>query len=201
MEDIIKLKIKKMHPNAVMPTYAHHGDVGMDLTAIGVEYDVDKDMYIYHTGLSVESDFNIGDFIFVRSSNRKTDAYLCNHVGIVDSAIYRGEILVCFKNRESIDTIAHTEATKAFISALNVAFKCDASQTLQNALECATGAYMEKIERVKNGAVALDYAPYKIGDKIAQMVCLRYPTVEIEEVNELTDSERGEGGFGSTDKK
>ena len=42
---------------------------------------------------------------------------------------------------------------------------------------------------------------YKVGDKIAQMVCLRYPTVELIETTELSETERGEGGFGSTDKK
>ena len=201
MEEKIKLKIKKLHPNAVMPSYAHHGDVGMDLTAIDVEYDAEKDMYIYHTGLAVESDFNIGDFIFVRSSNRKTEAYLCNHVGIVDSAIYRGEIMVCFKNRESIDTIAHNEATKAFINALKIACSVDTSAPLKNAVESATDVYTRTMEYVKDEAKTLAYAPYKVGDKIAQMVCLSYPTVEIEEVKELSETERGEGGFGSTDKK
>ena len=38
----------------------------------------------------------------------------------------------------------------------------------------------------------------KKGDKIAQLVLARFETAEIEEVDELNDSERGEGGFGST---
>lgn len=36
------------------------------------------------------------------------------------------------------------------------------------------------------------------GDRIAQMVIMRVPRVEFIEVDELSDSERGEGGFGST---
>ena len=36
------------------------------------------------------------------------------------------------------------------------------------------------------------------GDRIAQMVLLPYVTFPIEEVEELTDTERGEGGIGST---
>ena len=95
----IKVKIKKLHPDAVIPSYSHNGDVGMDMTAISVEYDAEKDMYIYHTGLAFESDFNVGQFLFLRSSNSKTEAYLCNHVGIADSAIYRGEIQFRMKNR------------------------------------------------------------------------------------------------------
>lgn len=39
------------------------------------------------------------------------------------------------------------------------------------------------------------------GDRIAQMVIQKYEDVEIEEVKELDDTERGIGGFGSTDEK
>jgi dUTP pyrophosphatase len=39
-----------------------------------------------------------------------------------------------------------------------------------------------------------------VGDKIAQLVILPYPTVYMEEVKELSDSNRGHGGFGSTGK-
>lgn len=39
------------------------------------------------------------------------------------------------------------------------------------------------------------------GDKIAQMVIMPVLTVGIEEVEILNDSERGEGGFGSTGRK
>lgn len=41
---------------------------------------------------------------------------------------------------------------------------------------------------------------YKKGDKIAQLIILPYPKIELEETDELSDSDRGEGGFGSTDK-
>jgi len=39
---------------------------------------------------------------------------------------------------------------------------------------------------------------YKVGDKVAQLVILKLPSVDIEEVAELDASERDEGGFGST---
>ncbi len=39
---------------------------------------------------------------------------------------------------------------------------------------------------------------YKVGDRIAQIILLPYPKIEWEEVNELKATERGEGGFGST---
>ncbi len=39
---------------------------------------------------------------------------------------------------------------------------------------------------------------YKKGDKIAQLVIIPYPQVELYESDELSESERGSGGFGST---
>jgi dUTP pyrophosphatase len=51
--------------------------------------------------------------------------------------------------------------------------------------------------------VRLSWTPlnaYKVGDKIAQLVILKLPSVDIEEVAELDASERNEGGFGSTDQ-
>ena len=39
---------------------------------------------------------------------------------------------------------------------------------------------------------------YKVGDRIAQIIILPYPKVIFREVNELSNTERGEGGFGST---
>lgn len=39
---------------------------------------------------------------------------------------------------------------------------------------------------------------YEVGDKVAQLVIMPYPQIEPVEVNELNETERGEGGFGST---
>lgn len=43
-----------------------------------------------------------------------------------------------------------------------------------------------------------DTKKYKVGDRVAQIILLPYPKIEWEEVNELQPTERGEGGFGST---
>ena len=40
----------------------------------------------------------------------------------------------------------------------------------------------------------------KPGERIAQLVISKYETAEWEEVEELDDTERGDGGFGSTGK-
>ena len=40
--------------------------------------------------------------------------------------------------------------------------------------------------------------PYQVGDRVAQMVVLPYPNVALFESDKLSETERGEGGFGST---
>lgn len=162
----VTIKFKKLDDAAVIPTYAHNGDVGMDMTAIMIEYDVEKDLYIYHTGLALESEFGYGVFLFPRSSNCKTEAYLTNSVGIADSAIYRGEIQFRYKNRDRY--------RKSF-------------------WEWLTGKV--------NPERALKFAPFKYqGERVGQMVVLPYPHVNVEIVDELSETERGTGGFGSTGK-
>jgi len=194
----IEVKVKKLDEKAVIPTYAHNGDVGMDMTAISVEYDEEKDMYIYHTGLAFESEYNIGQFLFPRSSNRKTDAYLCNSVGIADSAIYRGEILFCYKNRDSLETIANLEAMKQFIFSLQMTSMMDKGGSISEHIKISTELYDKVKEDVKERARNLEFAPYKVGDKIGQMVFMPHPTVKLRECENLSETVRGENGFGST---
>ena len=42
---------------------------------------------------------------------------------------------------------------------------------------------------------------YKVKERIFQMIIVPYPSIEFVEVDELTETERGEGGFGSTNNK
>ena len=193
----LEIKLKKLDKNAVIPQYAHDGDVGMDLTAISVEYDREHDMYIYHTGLAFETDKHYGIFLFPRSSNRKTDAYLCNHVGIADSAIYRGEIMLCFKNRTSLEVRAEIEKNRYFISRLSYEpFTTSSGDGVTfNLPNIAKNANNARNWIYDN---PMQYAPYKVGERIAQMVVLPYPNVKINEREELSETERGSGGFGST---
>ena len=41
---------------------------------------------------------------------------------------------------------------------------------------------------------------YKVGDRVAQIMIIPHPDIQFEEADELSDTERGEGGFGSTGK-
>ena len=42
--------------------------------------------------------------------------------------------------------------------------------------------------------------PYEIGQRVAQMIIMPYPHVDFVEVDELSESDRGDGGYGSTGK-
>ena len=143
----MKVNIKKLNPNAKIPSYAKPGDAGMDLTAITCQRD-EYDNYVYGTGLAIEIPEGYVGLIFPRSSNRKTSAYLTNHVGVIDSG-YRGEVMLTYKSRDF---------------------------------------------------VTRDAAPYNIGDRVCQIIIIPYPPIEFNEVAKLSETERGEGGHGSTGK-
>jgi dUTP pyrophosphatase len=71
----MKIKIKKLHPNAVIPKYAKEGDAGLDLVATSMvsNYNLDSGEQItYGTGLAMEIPEGFVGLIFPRSSIRKT---------------------------------------------------------------------------------------------------------------------------------
>lgn len=87
----MKVNIKKLHPDAVIPKYAKRGDAGLDLTAVDVV--ADENTLTYKTGLAVEiPSWHVG-LLFPRSSVYKTGQTLTNCVGVIDSG-YRGEIML-----------------------------------------------------------------------------------------------------------
>ena len=53
---------------------------------------------------------------------------------------------------------------------------------------------------VENYANDLKNLKYEIGDRVAQIIIMEVPEVTFTEVDELSDTERGEGGFGSSGK-
>lgn len=91
----MKVRVQKLDPKAVIPTYAKHGDAGMDLTA--VSFDDSQAEYIeYGTGLALEIPEGYVGLVFPRSSISKMDLSLANSVGVIDSG-YRGEVKCRFK--------------------------------------------------------------------------------------------------------
>lgn len=146
----MEVKIKKLSEDAVIPAYAHDTDAGLDLVATNYEYKSDIDCHVYGTGLAVEIPEGYVGLIYPRSSNRKTDSYMTNHVGVIDSG-YRGEVMISFKLRDR---------------------------------------YPESIRQLLK--------PYEVGHKIAQLIIVPYPKIEFKVVDELSSTERGERGHGSS---
>ena len=140
----MKVKFKRTHPAAVVPSYAKDGDAGMDLTAVDIKVNPDYQYVEYDTGIAVEIPEGHVGLLFPLSSISKTNLDLCNSVGVVDSG-YRGSIKLRFNVLENKSSV--------------------------------------------------EYLPQ---DKVGQLVIIPYPKVELEEVNELVSSDRGEGGFGHT---
>lgn len=170
----MKVKIKKLNNKAVIPLYAREGDAGMDLTAISVDYDPLTDCITYGTGLAVEIPKGHVGLLFPRSSISNYDLTLANSVGVIDSG-YRGEIMFKFH------TISVYAESREDINALE---------------EGKFKVYADEYDYLDGVVTDLDV--YKIGDRIGQLIIVPYPYIEFEEVEELEESQRGEGGFGST---
>lgn len=145
----MKVNIKKLNENAIIPTYGSEYSAGADLYAC-----IDSDVTILpgetkliKTGLAIEVPEGYGAFIYARSGlASKRGLAPANKVGVVDSD-YRGEVMVALHNHSSI------------------------AQTVS------------------------------VGERIAQMVIAPFLKADFTVVDELSSTERGAGGFGSTGTK
>lgn len=136
----MRVKVKKLKSEAVIPTYAKSGDAALDLTALTREFD-STDLVTYGTGLAFEIPEGYVGLVYPRSSIANKDMILSNCVGVIDSG-YRGEVM--FKFHYASNNI------------------------------------------------------YKVGDRIGQIMIVPYPKIELVESNELSDTERNNGGYGSS---
>lgn len=93
------VKIKKLHPEAVLPSYAKEGDGALDLTAVEVSNDT-VDYIEYRTGLAFEIPLGYVGLLFPRSSISNRGLSLTNSVGVLDSG-YRGEVTFRFRRSPS----------------------------------------------------------------------------------------------------
>ncbi|MEI6553023.1 MAG: dUTP diphosphatase [bacterium] len=140
----MQIKIKRLHPEAKLPTYAHPGDVGMDMYSLE-DYELKVgERKIFPVGFAME--FPEGYAAIVKDKSSLPMKYGIHTMGGVFDAGYRGEYNVNLIN--------------------------------------------------------LGGEPYKIskGDKIAQTIIYPVVIADLEEVDELSESSRGEGKFGSTGK-
>jgi dUTP pyrophosphatase len=147
----MKIKVKKLNPNAVIPYKSHDNDFCYDCVATSCE-EIAPNVYKYGLGLAFEivREDDADDFVLdidarPRSSVWKTGMVLSNCVGTIDEP-YRGEVAAIFYH------------------------------------------------------VMPDMPKYEVGDRIVQISIGITSQIEFEEVDELSQTERGAGGFGSTGK-
>ena len=187
----LKVDVKfKTDEGVEVPKPAHPGDIGLDVYAQNMEYDLDNDCYIYHTGIRCETPEGVGCFLLLRSSNAETDAYMPNSIGLIDTATYRGEIIIKLKNRTSRRIEIMTQVLYAWN---NLPWYKRLFKKFDN---FDTQLYAELWKSFYNG----EWAPYTLGEKLGQLVFLKFPKVHGVCVEQLSETARGEGGFGSTGK-
>ena len=143
------VKLKKLTPNAIIPTYGTTQSAGADLYS-GMEQPVTiepgKTEFI-HTGIAIAIPKGLVGLVYARSGMAcKKGIAPANKVGVID-ADYRGEIMVALYN---------------------------------------------------HGNEAVTVEP---GDRIAQLVLTPFITAAIDEADSLDETDRGNGGFGSTGTK
>ena len=142
------ISVKRLHPQAQLPTYGTPEAAGADLYACLEENLVVEpgETVFVPTGLALEVPKGCAGLVYARSSLAcKQGLAPANKVGVIDSD-YRGEIRVVLHNHgKTPQTISH-------------------------------------------------------GQRIAQLIITPVLTPAYEEAEELTDTGRGSGGFGSTGK-
>ena len=141
-----RIRVKKLRPNAILPTYGSAEAAGADLYACleeAVTVEPGQTAWI-PTGIAMEVPKGCAGLVYARSGMAcKRGLAPANKVGVIDSD-YRGEITVVLHNHGTV------------------------AQTVES------------------------------GERIAQMVITPVLTPAYEEVEELSNTGRGQGGFGST---
>ena len=90
----MRIKLKRLNENAIVPKYAHYGDAAVDLYASS-KYEDEFGNVCYGTGFALEVPEGYVGLLFARSSISKINLRLANAVGVIDSG-YRGEIIIKF---------------------------------------------------------------------------------------------------------
>ena len=143
----MKVAVKKLSSDAVLPSLGSAYAAGADLYSIEGLTLAPGETKLVHTGLAMEIPVGYGGFIFARSGlATKKGLAPANKVGVVD-ADYRGEIMVALHNH---------------------------------------GTQPQTVEK---------------GERVAQMVLMPFLAAEYFEAEELSDTARGDGGFGSSGRK
>jgi dUTP pyrophosphatase len=71
---------------------------------------------------------------------------------------------------------------------------------LTNSVGVIDSGYRGELQATFHKTKGLESKVYEIGDRAVQIVIIPHPIIQLKVVDELSDSERGEGGFGSSGK-
>src|SRR5579864_1886076 len=94
----MKINVKKLHPDAVVPKYATRGAAGFDLVALEDTVIVPGETKLVRTGLTIDVGFGYQLEVRNRSGMAlKTPLRVTNSPGTVDED-YRGEVYVMMTN-------------------------------------------------------------------------------------------------------
>lgn len=193
----MKVRFKKLSPKAVIPARKHQTDAGFDLTATSCVFDEDGNA-TYGFGLAVEIPKGYVGLIFPRSSICEKDLSLSNAVGVIDSG-YRGEIKAKFK-----PTLTFVDNNTAPADLYPDDIKPDdykgLNQTDLSTQEVTFNGRNADYPDLNEGCFPFPPRVYKVGDRIAQIIIMPYPDIEFEEADELSETDRGDGGFGSSNR-
>jgi dUTP pyrophosphatase len=172
-----EVRVKKIHPDAILPTKERRGDSGYDLyTLEDVTVPVGMKRKL-RTGLAFEIPFGMEGQVRPRSGI-SADTQLDVKIGTIDSP-YRGELMVTVHNTSLVDEVmvnnflSHGD-TQVDISTMKY--------------------YPEEEEHYKHGVYLIP-----AGTKIAQIVFQKVPEIELREtMDELSETDRGSDGYGSS---
>ena len=164
-----QVKIKKLHPDAVIPQYARAMDAGFDLVAVEDVLVAPGESVKVPTGLAFALPEGFELQVRPRSGiSAKTKLRLSNAPGTIDAG-YRGEVAILVDNTR--------EASRAY---KNVCLDASEKEATVDQ-EVDTHSYL-----------------IKKWDRLAQGVIAIVPVAQFEVVDELDETERGTGGFGSS---
>lgn len=177
MGNTIKIKLKKLHPNAALPIKARCDDFCYDVVAVSEE-EVAPNVWCYGLGFAYEFDWPD-----LKSSVKDTidpDFYRP-----VDESVSSGE----YKNliNISIDFRPRSSVWKT-------------GMILSNCVGTLDEGYRGEVKAVFYHVMP-NMPRYKVGDRIGQIKIGFTVPVEFEFVDEIDmNTDRGQGGFGSTGK-
>ena len=189
LNDIVPVRVYREDKRIPLPVYGKEGDACCDVYATSIEYDETRDRWIVHTGLYFALPDEYEMELRPRSSNTKTELYVPNAPGTLDWG-YRGELLIIFKRRTNVHLFRAVEELKDCVRGIPGVGKNRFLAACSNELDKAGFTFPYR-------PISDDYE----GDRICQLLVRRREKIqweEVESLEELGSTERGEKGFGST---